>query len=72
MMSPMGDETTRQERAEATKATLVQHGFAAASPEALSAARAALERASRCNPADIEAQNRRVREWAARQRRSAA
>jgi hypothetical protein len=69
---PMTDETARRERAEATRAILVQHGFSAGSPEAVSAARSALDRASGCDPADIEAQNRHVREWAARQRRSVA
>jgi hypothetical protein len=68
----MADETAKRERAEATRAVLAEHGFAPSAPEAVSAARAALERASHCSPEDIEAQTRHVREWAARHRRSVA
>jgi hypothetical protein len=68
----VADEVTKRERAEATRAILVEHGFVSSAPEAVSAARSALDRASRCSPVDIEAQNRHVREWAARQRRSVA
>jgi hypothetical protein len=68
----MADETTRHELAKATKDVLVEHGFAPGEPEAVSAARTVLERASLCRTDDIEEQNRHVREWAARHRRSVA
>jgi hypothetical protein len=68
----MADEQTRRKRAEATRAVLAEHGVAPGAAEAVSAARSALDQALRCAPADIEAQNRRVRESAAQRRRSVA